>query len=55
MKKVYLGDSVYAVFDGGGITLTTENGYGASNTIYLEMEVILSLQEYIERCQNEKG
>lgn len=55
MKKVYIGDAVYAVFDGGGITLTTEDGIRVTNSIYLEMEVILALQEYIERCQNEKG
>lgn len=55
MKKVYLGDSVYGEFDGSGIKLTTEDGVRVSNDIYLEMEVILALQGFIERCQNEKG
>ena len=46
--KDYLGDSVYADFD-GRVTLTTENGFGPSNTIVLEPEVIEALFRYIER------
>lgn len=46
MNKQYLGDSVYADFDGFGITLTTENGFGASNTIYLEPQVLAALEAY---------
>lgn len=40
--KVYLGDSVYAVYDGHGIVLTTENGLPTdpSNRIYLEPSVV---------------
>lgn len=45
--KVYLGDSVYAAFDGFGIVLTTENGYGASNTIVLEPEVYAALTAFV--------
>ena len=47
-RKVYLGDSVYADFDGYMLCLTTENGMGPSNTIYLEPEVMLSLTQYAE-------
>jgi hypothetical protein len=47
MDKVYLGDSVYADCDGYGIVLTTENGYGPSNTIILEPEVFEALQIYV--------
>jgi hypothetical protein len=43
MKKQYLGDSVYASFDGYMVTLTTDNGLGPSNTIHLEPEVIAAL------------
>jgi hypothetical protein len=45
-KKRYLGDSVYAEFDGHTITLTTENGLPGdpSNTIILEREVYLALR-----------
>lgn len=46
-NKVYLGDSVYADFDGFHIVLTTENGYGPSNTICLDASVVVELQRYI--------
>lgn len=44
--KVYLGDSVYAEFENDMIKLTTENGLGPSNTIYLELEVFRALVAY---------
>ena len=48
-KKIYLGDSVYAAFDGFGITLTTENGDGTpSNEIYIEPNVFRSLANFVE-------
>jgi len=51
MKKTYLGDSVYAHFDGYHIVLTTENGCGPSNTIALEPPVFAHLVEYAERLK----
>lgn len=49
--KEYLGDSVYAQFDGYGITLTTENGIpeDPTNSIYLEPSVLSSLDRYRAR------
>jgi len=44
--KDYLGDSVYADFDGFHIVLTTENGYGPSNTIALDPTVLKALDIY---------
>jgi hypothetical protein len=46
--KQYLGDSVYADVIGGGIVLTTENGYpdDPRNTIFLEPQVLQMLDEY---------
>lgn len=41
--KAYLGDSVYAEYDGCGVILTTENGYGPTNTIVLEHETLRAL------------
>jgi len=49
--KIYLGDSVYADFDGERITLTTENGYGPSNTIVLEPEGYHALLRWVDRLQ----
>ena len=48
MKKEYLGDSVYICEDDYRLVLTTENGYGASNTIVLEPEVVERMLLYIE-------
>jgi hypothetical protein len=51
--KEYLGDSVYVDFlDGYMICLTTENGMGPSNTIYLEPEVMQALIRYAESLKS---
>lgn len=50
--KNYLGDSVYAEFDGYDVILTTENGVQISNTIVLEPNIIHALVEFISRCKN---
>jgi hypothetical protein len=42
-EKTYLGDSVYAEHAGGIVKLTTDNGMGPSNTIYLEVDVLDAL------------
>ena len=44
-KKVYLGDSVYATYDGVVLELTTENGLytDPSNVIVMEPEVVDAL------------
>lgn len=47
-KKIYLGDSVYATFDGYYVELTTENGYGATNSILLEPQVLDALDNYLK-------
>lgn len=46
--KQYLGDAVYADFDGNHLILSVEDGISASHIIYLEAEVVTSLLEYIE-------
>ncbi len=51
MPKEYLGDSVYVDFDGWMLTLTTENGMGASNIIHVEPEVYAALEKYVERLK----
>lgn len=51
--KVYLGDSVYAEIESGMIKLTTDNGNGPSNTIYLEYEVYLALVEFVRAARGE--
>ncbi len=52
MSKVYLGESVYAEFDGYGIWLTTRtpnNGYAEDpHKIYLEPTVFFALNEWVK-------
>jgi hypothetical protein len=48
MSKVYLGDAVYAEYDGHGLVLTTENGIATTNRIYLEPEVCQAFSNYIQ-------
>lgn len=46
---VYLGDSVYAHFDGFHIVLTTNNGSGPSNEICLDSHVVEAFLHYQKR------
>lgn len=47
--KRYLGDSVYVQLEPSGqLKLTTEDGVGTTNTIYLEGEVYLELVRYVK-------
>jgi hypothetical protein len=55
VSKEYLGDGVYADFDGFSVVLTTEDGYRATNTIVLEPEVIAALQRFVERLRAKGG
>lgn len=45
--RAYLGDAVYVEHDDGRITLTTENGYRATNTIVLEPDVLDALLSFV--------
>jgi hypothetical protein len=48
--KTYLGDSVYAEWDGEHVVLTVENGTDwISETIYLNTQVISALADFIEK------
>ena len=46
----YLGDGVYIGFDsqGRGLAIITYNGMEASNVIFLELEVQISLHQYLK-------
>lgn len=50
-NKEYIGDSVYAEYDGFGLIITTENGGDCdpSNSIYLEPEILNSLNQFFQR------
>ena len=48
-EKVYLGDYVYAEWDGYSIKITLNKGYGDEHTIYLDPDVQVNLVKFIER------
>ena len=48
MKEEYLGDAVYASFDGYYIILTVSNGVRVTDRIYLEPAVMDNLTDYNE-------
>ena len=45
--KTYLGDGLYASFDGFHVVLTAENGISVSNTVYLDDHVLDALERFI--------
>jgi len=55
--KVYLGDGLYASFDGYQFALSAENGIQATDTVYLEPEVLDAFLRFVEqiRTQSNQG
>jgi len=49
----YLGDSVYVDHVNGMLRLTTDNGHGPTNTIYLDPDVFDSLMEYVVQMRRD--
>jgi hypothetical protein len=45
-RKTYLGDGLYASFDGYQIVVTAENGISIQNTVYLDSSVFAALVRY---------
>jgi len=54
-NKTYIGDSVYAEYNGFEIILTTENGGAPSNRIVLEPAVYDSLVQWVKYVSGEKS
>ncbi len=51
VRKEYIGDGVYADYDGYHIILTAENGIEVTNRIALEGQVVKSLERYVKTLQ----
>lgn len=51
-NKEYLGDGVYASFDGYQIWLTTDDGFEITNSIALEPPVYARLTQYVEKLRS---
>jgi len=44
--KTYLGDGLYAAFDGWQYVLTAEDGIRVTNVVYLNPEVLAALNSF---------
>jgi len=51
--RTYLGDSVYAELENGMIKLTTDNGMGPSNTIFLEYQTLTAFERFVQELRQE--
>jgi hypothetical protein len=47
--KTYLGDGVYADWDGHPFVITTENGIAVTNRIVLELETYEALEKWVHQ------
>ena len=54
MKSTYLGDGVYAKFDGYYTWIYTSNGIKESDMIALEPEVLKALNRFDKECREVK-
>jgi hypothetical protein len=52
-RREYLGDAVYADYDGFHVVLTTSDGVEDTNRIYLDPGVLDALSRYVERLREE--
>lgn len=48
-NKIYLGDGAYAEYDGYGVKVTAENGIRATDTVYLEPDVLKALINFAQK------
>jgi len=53
--KEYLGDGVYALFDGSGIWLHANDHENPTDRIYLEPDVLDALNRFNQRCTKREG
>ena len=52
-NKEYLGDGVYAAFDGYQVWVTVEDGINTTERIALDIATFEALKEYAKKCYNE--
>jgi len=51
----YLGDGLYATFDGWSIELYASDGVNKTNRVYLEPEVLNAFEKYIADLRKEEN
>jgi hypothetical protein len=54
MKKTYLGDGLYAEYDGYQIELYASNGVTKTNIVYLDSHVLHAFLNWIEALKENK-
>lgn len=54
MIKEYIGDGVYALFDGYGIELRANDFDSPTDMIYIEPSVFEALVRFNQRCKEQK-
>jgi hypothetical protein len=47
-RAVYLGDGLYADWDGWQIELSASNGIAKTNTVYLEPSVLVAFNRWVK-------
>ena len=52
MKPEYLGDGVYAVYDGNGIELRANDPINPTDVIYIESFVLDALNNFVKNLEN---
>ena len=50
MPARYLGDGVYAVFDGSGVWLHANDAHNPTDRVYLEPSVFEALRLFVKDC-----
>ena len=53
--KAYLGDGVFAYWDGAKVILSTEDGTSVESRMVLEPEVLLNLDTYVQFAKAAAG
>jgi hypothetical protein len=51
MEKQYLGDGLYASYDGYQVTLKANSETNPTDTVYLDPHVLFALLNFIKRIQ----
>jgi hypothetical protein len=55
MMDSYLGDGLYAAFDGWQIELYAHNGIEKTNSVFLDSDTLAAFLKYVERLQQSVG
>lgn len=54
-KRTYLGDGLFASYDGYQITLAASNGIEDTNVVYLEPGAVASFEAYLKELRETFG